>query len=77
MDYQFEFSIRDENDEEVLTGSTFISANIDEYGNNEVVDMEVGKALRYFKEKIRDKEPEEPEVEDDDFYKQELENNIK
>ncbi len=47
MDYRFEFKIT-KHGEDIYTGSTYISSQTSEFGENESVDMEVGKAMRWF-----------------------------
>lgn len=53
-EYRFKLEIVDENDEVVMSGSTFISP-ISEFGDCESVDEEVGKVMRYFNNEVLNK----------------------
>lgn len=70
MEYRFKYQIVDEDDNDVITGSTYFT-NIDEFGNCESVDLEIGSGLRYFKKlravhEEREKELAEKLNEDED-----------
>ena len=48
MEYKFKYSIVDEDDNVAVSGWTYLSEHTSNIGENESVDMEVGKALRNF-----------------------------
>lgn len=58
-EYRFKYQIVDETtDEVIVSGDTFISETITQYGENESVDMEVGSAMRFFKNFLNKKKLE-------------------
>ena len=48
MEYKFKYSIVNEDDNVCVSGWTYLNEFTSTHGENESVDMEVGKALRNF-----------------------------
>jgi hypothetical protein len=66
MEYRFKFQIVDEDDNVAVSGSTYIlTDSIDQYGNCESVDIEVGTAMRHFPTYLKALEIKRQEAEDE------------